>query len=431
MQKTSKIALGFVAGTVALTGSIARAADGTWIYTAGGLRYYDDTFSAPPGQNPDNWASGTVADGAGSIADFNTANIATDTFINVQDTDPVIGKLIIGDSDGTNNYRFQNGQLLMNNGASDAEITINVLSSSFAVFAGDAPLNVGGTGNLKITNNDHNIATPTVPRFVATIGGNISGSGDVIKSGVSPVLLTGVGTYAGNTYVTEGTLISNNDFDALPATTNLILSSGTNYQALDASIINGVHGNGYIWTSGSQITMGTYTGFINNTIILGSGGEMRPGDTNPAAPGTVGTLSLSQPSIPFNYFEIRSGSDTYLDFASLASYDQINVFRAAGADSPVLGGNLHLNFLNGFSPIRGDTFDVFVGFTGTQFIDPNGGNLFDSITSNILGGDYTASIIQGSSDTLRITVLPEPSIAGVVMCGGMLAVGRRRRSETR
>src|SRR5215471_6558352 len=83
-------AIGIALAVIGLFDATARAADGTWTNTAGG------TWSTPG-----NWAGGTVADGAGNLANtasFNSLDLTADATV-VVDTVRTNGNLVFGDTD--------------------------------------------------------------------------------------------------------------------------------------------------------------------------------------------------------------------------------------------------------------------------------------------------------------------------------------------
>src|SRR6185503_4294752 len=100
------------------------------------------------------------------------------------------------------------------------------------------PVIMQGTGNMVVTIN--------AP--VARMGGPISGSGDLIKAGAGVLNLQGVNTYAGDTFITTGTLSATSDFRfggfSSAATTKLVISAGANFQTNDYTVVKGLQGNG-------------------------------------------------------------------------------------------------------------------------------------------------------------------------------------------
>lgn len=136
------------------------AANGTWTQASSGGNW--STAADPP------WAGGTVADGSGFTANFNTLDIAADNTVHL-DTPRTIGNLIFGDT----NTATAAGWILDNNGSGTniltlagptPTITVNALApvDVFApksalitgVVAGSSGLIKDGAGRLKLTANN-------------------------------------------------------------------------------------------------------------------------------------------------------------------------------------------------------------------------------------------------------------------------------------
>jgi autotransporter-associated beta strand protein len=144
----------------------ASAASGIWTHTtSGGL------WSATG-----NWSGGTVADGSGSTADFNTIDITADNTVHL-DASRSLAILIFGDLDTATAA----GWILDNDNN----------AANLLTLAGTAPtitVNALGTGKD------------------ATIGAVIDGASGLTKDGAGTLTLTGVNTYRGQTTVSAGTL---------------------------------------------------------------------------------------------------------------------------------------------------------------------------------------------------------------------------------
>ncbi|BCU79763.1 autotransporter-associated beta strand repeat-containing protein [Luteolibacter sp. LG18] len=143
----------------------ARAADGTWTtLTSGGL--WSDTA---------NWSGGTVADGSGSTANFNTLNITADNTVHL-DGARTLTNLIFGDTTTSSA-----GSWILDNNGNAA----NILT-----LAGTTPtitVNALGTGKS------------------ATISAVIDGTTGFTKVGTGTLVLSGVNTYTGSTIIGNST----------------------------------------------------------------------------------------------------------------------------------------------------------------------------------------------------------------------------------
>ena len=101
----------FIALAVLAAGMMAgqtNAANGVWISTT------DQSLWG----TPSNWSGGTIADGAGALADFSTVDITTGTTVNL-DTPRTIGQLKFQD------LTSSNGWILANNGTAANVLTLN------------------------------------------------------------------------------------------------------------------------------------------------------------------------------------------------------------------------------------------------------------------------------------------------------------------
>jgi len=149
-----------------VTNGIALAADGIWTNLVDGQLW----------SMTGNWQNGTVADGAGSAARFDTLDITADTTVQL-DGPNTLGALVFGDTATTSAA----GWTLGNNGNA-----ANVLT-----LAGDAPaITVGALGEGK----------------AAHIGVTIAGADGLTKAGAGTLVLTHTNRYSGATTVAAGEL---------------------------------------------------------------------------------------------------------------------------------------------------------------------------------------------------------------------------------
>ena len=177
-RRRAPMALALAGGAlmVVMNTMSAQAANGTWVQASpsGAQTLWSSGL---------NWASGTIADGPGFVADFSTLNpnAATNPFINL-DTSRSIGQLIFGES-GTANT---NTWTLANNG-----VTTNVLTLD----------NTGGTGapTINVKNNIANISLNLAGTAGVTLNG---GTG---STSTTTLILSGTNTYSGTTTILSNT----------------------------------------------------------------------------------------------------------------------------------------------------------------------------------------------------------------------------------
>jgi len=96
-----------------------------------------------------------------------------------------------------------------------------VLGSDGLFQVSSGSLAVGGT----IDNGGHLLTVNTAGASTATIGGSISGSGNLVKVGMGTLTLSGTNTYSGGTVVSAGTLPITNS-DILPSGGSLTIGAG-------------------------------------------------------------------------------------------------------------------------------------------------------------------------------------------------------------
>ncbi len=258
-----------------------------------------------------NWSGGTIADGAGSTADFSTLNITSDTTVTL-DTSRSIGTLKFQDTTASNNWFLTNSSsavLTLNNGTSQPVVDVlnqNLnLNLPLAGTNGFVKIDGGGlllsannsalSGTVRIQNSD---VTPTVANAFGTGTVVMDGSALAVStrilmtSGVTvsnPIVINYSRVAAGN----NGVLYSNGAFNATfagPVTFNAVATSGgqiagstgTNFlyftgpitDTLAANYVSGGTGNGIVVRSGNINLAGGGSYFRmderNGTLQLGA-----------------------------------------------------------------------------------------------------------------------------------------------------------------
>jgi len=237
--------------------------------------------------------------------------------------------------------------------------TIKVIGSSL-VTAVSATLSTGTTSTIN-TNG-----------FDATLSGSLTGQGGLTKTGLGTLFLTGASDYSGATTVSTGTL----RVDGALANTGISVSSGATFSG---------HGT------------------VHDLNIL-CGGNLVQGGT-PGELSVTGNLTLAGTS--YTLFGISDDS----------SYDSITVGGTLFA-----GGVLDVQFLGGFDPLSGASFDLFDGaFSGT-FADVWLPTLSDGLEWNT-GSLYSSGVI-----SVETTPIPEPATwAGIFGATALVVALWRRR----
>lgn len=232
---------------------VVHAADGTWTQTVSGGLWSE----------PGNWSGGTVADGSGSTANFNTIDITGDNAVKL-DAPRTLTSLVFGDTDTATAA----GWTVDNNGDANNILTL----------AGTPTVTVNALGTAKL----------------AAISAIIDGSSGLTKAGAGQLLLSGTNTYTGLTSINAGIVQTSNPsaFGAsgsgngtiIGALGQINLSNGSTGMTEDL-IINGAtqFGNqgALRFTNSNQIYAGALT-LGSDSRISGAGGS-----------GMSGTIDLA------------------------------------------------------------------------------------------------------------------------------------------
>ncbi len=295
--------------------------------------------------------NGTVMQQAGTVAAFELDLIAVGSTYTLQGGTLQLGQGGVqadtagGLPDGSGNYHF-------NFSGGTIQFTGNSVYSNI-----DSTLVANQTGVID-TNG-----------FNATWSGVISGSGALAKIGDGTLTLSGNNTYTGATNITGGILALTGN-GGISSSSILSLAGGN----LDVSAVNGTFAVGANQTlAGSGNIAGSAT--VNGALL-------------PGAAGTVGSLGFSQDLV------LGGNATTTLQIAGTTPVTQYSTVNVAG--NLTAGGQLVVNFLNGFLPVAGSRFYLFLSGNSlvgafTSEILPSLTNLFWDLTGLYRHGDIAVA----------------------------------------
>lgn len=345
----------------------ALAVDGTWTNAAGGD--YADTL---------NWQSGTIADGAGATANFNTLDITGDIGVSLN-APLTIGNIVFGDTNLT----------------SAATWAINTSNQATTIMTLD---NSGSKPNITA-----NPLTPTAfdsvyigPSLAGTMGFNKLGAGVLeLASGATNTITGGIN-------VNEGTLRA---AAFIPAQT-ITLANGTTFDArasqdaVGTRIFSVGSGNTATLNIGASVEVGRFDAVGANlnvtfpsTIAAGtrftpSGNWLASGATNYLATFTVTSAGAAPTSGSNTGAVVRLAPNL-----SSASGGIRNFNSATFTGTPVTLNNV---MLYGRTNSGGNTF-TFGSLTGDATAILSGGNAGGAATYSI-GGLNTNTEFAGTID---------------------------------
>lgn len=346
-----------------------------WIQGAAGTHYWT---------NSANWSQMVYPNWAGASVTITNDRASTQT-ISVAQT-ITLGELVVGNTNTITLAKLTGGAFRFDKGAMNPRIV-----STNAALNIYPDVTYGSGTALEITN-----ATS------ASLFGTLGGFRDLVKQGAGILVLYGNNTYTGNFIVAgSGEIQTGNGTPAagavipntawLELTNNAIVKIGKSDQ-----FFQGVRGIGisYVNNDGS-IVIGTNRPVTGNyTTRVVEGGKVSPGFG-----ATVGDLYLNAWSGAAYKTQIQGG-DIYIDVTGSDSNDRV-MFKY-GANE-IDRGNLHLNFLPGYTPTNGSSWTVMLAASGGTISDTNGAPLFDSIGANIDGFKFTAEIVSGT--TVKVTAV--------------------------
>jgi autotransporter-associated beta strand protein len=403
--------------SAALASTDALAVNGTWSPTGFAGNGTGSWSSAT------NWASGVVADGASSIASFNTLNLTADSIVSL-DSARTIGQLLFSDTTQSNLWTLDNGGnpaniLTLDNGASQPIITVNPNNNTF---------NTRNTTISAVINSNNGFVKTGGGALVLSAANNITGQVVINSTSSNP----GADLY----------LAHNN---ALGSAT-LFIDPGASFNSrtlVDAGVVipNNVIINTSRATAGSNSSLMTagnvagagFSGAITIHARAASGGHISGPDddsiTNFLTFSGPITLSPTYSSIPANLTNsagngllIRSGN---VIFSGGGSY-----FRAE-----VRSGELRVGAVNGVAT------NAYLDLAGNANNNPmligrlnlNGFNQTLVGLQNAINNGTPAEVTNGSTTsaaTLTLTPVDPtatPSQANLVLTAGGTGMGGNAR----
>ena len=355
----------------------------------GGLRINEDTGSL--GTATVNLSGGTFVADSDADGDWTFVGVyAGQSFLNVSGTaDETFGSnLIVGyEAPGTLNQT--GGTVNIKGGLRISEITgsstVNLSGGTFVadsdadgdwtfvgVFGGQGFLNVSGTADVTFGYNL--IVGYDAPGILTQTGGTVTVGGDLELA-----LAGSTGTYD----LGGGTLDMTGD--------DINFGAGT---------------AAFNFTGGTLLNVNTFDSSLTQTNTDAQS-YLAPG-------ASVGTMNIN------GDYDLLSGI-YQVEIDGLGSNDLVNVTGVATLD-----GVVQVEFLGGFVPELGETYDVLTAgsqiFLGTEFAVDN---------SLLPGGGFLHSLVNGDT-TLRLEYVPEPSTFALAALGlvGLAFAGRRRRKKT-
>lgn len=325
------------------------------------------------------------------------------------------------------------------------------------------------SGNV-VLNDSLVIQSEAATSFAMRMTGEISGSGNITKTGAGVLRLENTNTYSGTTTISTGTLqLGNNSAAGSVGTGDIINNSALLLLRSNAvALTQQISGTGSVTQSGSGTTTlsnantysggttvnggalmvtntsgsATGTGSVNVTSTLGGTGKISPTGTNMVAlggavqPGLAGTNNgvgtLSFTPVDGNVLFQASSGITF-EISANGVNDKI-LFNASGSArmdfSAMAAGSIGVTFVAGYTPALNDSFDLLdwsavsgTGITGlsTSLLSLSTAG-FDPSWSWDLSQFTTTGVIS-------ISGVPEPSRAVFMGAGLALLCLRRRRTR--
>lgn len=329
-----------------------------------------------------------LSTGLSWYAGAKSARVAHGTFtVDAGDTFTVTSELdetaATSNWDGETLTKEGDGTLILSNTANDYG---NTNINGGTLIANDAA--ALGSGDVAIAEN------AKLELSQGTLDNNVTGEGQIVKSGSDELIVTGDNNYSGGTTITDGTLIADHA-DSLG--TGAVANSGV-LQVGEGKLENTLSGSGSLVKTGTgELTLNGDNDYSGGTII--SDGTLIAANVNALGSGNIdnsGTLMLDAEG-EFNLANVttQSGATTELARGTTLNVDSLT----QQADSTL---NIDLSKANGESAITADS----VTLGGTLNISGIG-NVTDSWTPEA----YTYTLID--SDSAITSDFDDLTIAGM------------------
>jgi hypothetical protein len=377
----------FTAGCVFALASFVAADSVTWIQSATGTHYWT---------NSANWSPEVVPDAVSMSVSITNARAGVQT-INVGQS-ITLGELIVGNTNNITIAKLTGGAFRFDNDSLNPRLQVTTSTVTTAVSIA-VPVTYGSGTGLDITNN-----------AALTVSGALGGFTNLLIRGPAAsaiyVRLTGSNTFTGDLVIKGGIAVDTDTANhVIPDSAVVQVEDNSTFKMKKTDVIKGARGKGYVvygGAAGGKLIIGTNT---NGTSAAGYTYVVQGGIIDPGFGTNIAALNIAGASVGGDPGYILGG-DIFIDLASASSYDTVGFIRGwsvACPGSKIAGGNLHLNFLSGYTPTNGSSWDLVIA-TGANITitDPNGGNIFDSIDANIGGYSFGAELIS-SSQKVRVT----------------------------
>ncbi|EHJ7289695.1 fibronectin-binding autotransporter adhesin ShdA [Salmonella enterica] len=288
-----------------------------------------------------------------------------------------------GGWDGETLTKEGDGTLILSNTANDygnTNISGGTLSANDAAALGSGDVAIAENAKLELSQG--------------TLDNNVTGEGQIVKSGSDELIVTGDNNYSGGTTITDGTLTADHA-DSLG--TGAVANSGV-LQVGEGELENTLSGSGSLMKTGTgELTLSGDNSYSGTTTI--TDGTLIAANVNALGSGDVdnaGTLKLDAEG-EFNLANVttQSGATTELAKGTTLNVDSLT----QQADSTL---NIDLSKANGESAITADS----VTLGGTLNISGIG-NVTDSWTPEA----YTYTLID--SDSAITTDFDDLTVAGM------------------
>ena len=336
----------------------------------------------------------------GDVAIFDQS-ISARNSTNIHSMGPAYLKEMRVITDGTWHFYNNERDIAFENPVAGEEALLTKHGSGVVTYDCDLLLNsdtiFGGTGTGSVVVNGSIVAVHTTqgPRF------GITGSGGLTKEGPYTLVLNRVASYEGPTVINGGTLL----FNAESAEQN-------------PDWVNGEPDTYYVPMQMAPVTVnpgGTLggTGILRAPVTV-AGGTFSPG----ASAGILTVASLGLESDATTLMELGGttpGNGT-------GFHDQAVVNGMLG-----LGGTLMVELIDSFTPVMGDSFDIF----SYGELDPQASS-FDDLALPDLGDGLFWYINYGSGADSNVTLnvnIPEPTTMALLGVGCAALIRRRRRGH--